>query len=47
MTLGEKVIEVKIIEIEVEVETVVKIIIEKITRMTTDGTVILAETEVG
>ena len=43
MTIGEKMIEVKIIEIEVEIET----IIETITGMTIDGTIILAETEVG
>ena len=43
MTLGDKIIEVKIIEIEVEVETIT----ETIKGMTTDGTIILAETEVG
>ena len=43
MALGEKIIEVKIIEIEVEVETMTEII----TGVTIEETVILVEIEVG
>ena len=43
MTLGVEITEVKIIEIEVKVQTIP----ETITGMTIDGTIILAETEVG
>ena len=43
MTLGQKIIEDRIIEIEVEVKTIT----ETITGKTIDETIILAETEVG
>ena len=43
ITIGENITEAKIIEIKVEVE----IMIETITGMTIDGTIILADTGVG